>query len=86
MILSCESFKSVQGVKTVMLAHGPSFNITFNITDSEILGFLAFLPFSLPEITTSHTIHCCTVVRSGRKTTNMQLTHLHRHSIRKKDC
>ena len=44
----------------VMLAHEPSFNIMV----SEILGSLDFLPFSLPELTTSPTI-CCIVVASG---------------------
>ena len=45
-----------------MLAHQPS----FNKTNSEILGFLDFLPFSLPELTTSPTICCCFVVRRTR--------------------
>jgi len=44
----------------VMLAHEPSFNIMV----SEILGFLDFLPFSLPWLTASPTI-CCIVVASG---------------------
>ena len=48
----------------VMLAHEPSFNVMV----SEILGFLDFLPFSLPELTTSPTICCCIVVGSGWKT------------------
>ena len=46
-----------------MLAHEPSFNIMV----SEILAFLDFLPFSLPELTTSFTM-CCTVVASGLET------------------
>ena len=45
----------------VMLAHEPSFNF---IMVSEILGFLEFLPFPLPELTASLTI-CCIVVASG---------------------
>ena len=44
-----------------MLAHKPS----FKIMDSEILGFLDVLPFSLPEITSSSLICCCIVVRPG---------------------
>ena len=47
----------------VMLAHEPSFNIMV----SKILGSLDFLPFSLPELTTSPTI-CCIVVASGYET------------------
>ena len=47
-----------------MLAHEPSFNIMV----SDILGFLDFLPFSLPELTTSPTICCCIVVTSGWET------------------
>ena len=39
-----------------------------NINGFEILGFLDFLPFSLPELTTSPTICCCIVVRSRCKT------------------
>ena len=34
--------------------------------NSEILGFLDFLPFALPELTTSPTICCCFVVRRTR--------------------
>ena len=49
----------------VMLAHEPSFNIM--VTVSEIIGFLDFLPFSLPELTASPTI-CCIVVTSGLET------------------
>ena len=44
----------------VMLAH----EISFNIMVSEILSSLDFLPFSLPELTTSPTI-CCIAVASG---------------------
>ena len=51
-------------VNTVMLAREPS----LNIINSEILGFLDFLPFSLPELTTSPTICCCIVVRSEWRT------------------
>ena len=47
----------------VMLAQEPSFNIMV----CEILGFLDFLPFSLPELTTSPTI-CCIVVALGQET------------------
>ena len=46
-----------------MLAHEPLFNIMV----SEILGFLDFLRFSLPELTTSPTI-CCIVIASGLET------------------
>ena len=42
----------------VMLGHEPS----FNIMNSEILGFLDVLPFSLPELTPSSTIYCCILV------------------------
>ena len=45
----------------------PNYNYYKNNNGSEILGFLDFLPFSLPELTTSPTI-CCIVVRSGCKT------------------
>ena len=41
-----------------------------NNNGSEILGFLNFLPFSLPELTASPTICCCIVVRSGCKTSS----------------
>ena len=44
----------------VMLAN----ELSFNIMVSEVLGFLDFLPFSLPELTASPTI-CCIVVASG---------------------
>ena len=47
-----------------MLAHKPS----FKMMDSEILGFLDILPFSLPEITLSPAICCCIVVRPGWET------------------
>ena len=57
---SCESFNSLQGKQQAMLAHEPSFNTMV----SEILGFLDFLPFSLPWLTASLTI-CCIVVVSG---------------------
>ena len=36
--------------------------------NSEILGFLEFLPFSLPELTTSPTISWFFVVKSGGTT------------------
>ena len=42
----------------------------FNVINSEILGFLDFLPFSFPELTTSPTICCCTVVTSEWKTSS----------------
>ena len=47
----------------VRVAHEPSFNIIV----SEILGFLDFLPFSVPWLTASPTI-CCVVVASGYET------------------
>ena len=47
----------------VMLGHEPS----FDIMNSEVLGLLDVLPLSLPEVTTSPTIYCCTVVRLKRK-------------------
>ena len=63
MTLGCERFKSVQGTKTVK-SNACTIEPSFNIMDSEILGFLDFLPFSLPE----PTICCCIVLRSGWKT------------------
>ena len=48
-----------------MLAH----ELSFEIMDSKILGFLDFLAFSMLELTMSPTICCCIIVRSGWKTT-----------------
>ena len=48
-----------------MLAH----ELSFEIMDSKILGFLDFLAFSMLELTMSPTICCCITVRSGWKTT-----------------
>ena len=56
--LRCENSKE-------MLAH----ELSFEIMDSKILGFLDFLAFSLLELTMSPTICCCIIVRSGWKTT-----------------
>ena len=47
----------------------PNYNYYKNNNGSEILGFLDFLQFSLPELTTPPTIFCCCiVVSSGCKT------------------
>ena len=59
---SCESFNSVQGKQQSNACTRTI--IQYNV--SEILGSLDFLPFSLPELTTSPII-CCIAVASGQE-------------------